>query len=326
MASVLGLARLHQGDGFYLVAWEGDEPLGHAYLALTDPPELQDVSVRPLYRRGGVASALNIAAEEEVRARGFDRIRVTVGVANEPAKALYRRCGYLDVGVPPKRVQGTVLIRTGPIEVDDTLLTWEKRLARSVRVASQSDELAALLAGIAAAASDREPPGQMRTRVIAVDGPGWAGKTSFAEHLAVTLGGCQIVHTDDFASWDNPFNWWPTLVEKVLGPLARGQAGRFRQSEWTPGMTRNLVEVAAAEVLILEGVTASREAFRPYLTYTIWIEAAADLRLQRGLQRGGEDTRAQWEAWMAGEDRYRERERPDEHADLVVSGEHDLWT
>jgi GNAT superfamily N-acetyltransferase len=128
VASVLGLARLDQGDGFYLVAWEGAEPVGHAYLALTDPPELQDVSVRPMHRRLGVASALNAAAEEEARARGFDRIRVTVSIANEPAKTLYRRCGYNDVGVPPKRVQGTVLIRTGPIEVDDTLLTWEKRL------------------------------------------------------------------------------------------------------------------------------------------------------------------------------------------------------
>jgi hypothetical protein len=26
-------------------------------------------------------------------------------------------------------VQGTVMLRTGPLEVDDTLLTWEKRLA-----------------------------------------------------------------------------------------------------------------------------------------------------------------------------------------------------
>jgi hypothetical protein len=26
-------------------------------------------------------------------------------------------------------VQGTIEIRSGPLEVDDTLLTWEKRLA-----------------------------------------------------------------------------------------------------------------------------------------------------------------------------------------------------
>ena len=34
-----------------------------------------------------------------------------------------------DSGQPPKRVRGTVQIRSGPLEVDDTLLTWEKRLA-----------------------------------------------------------------------------------------------------------------------------------------------------------------------------------------------------
>jgi [ribosomal protein S18]-alanine N-acetyltransferase len=128
VGAVLGLARLDQGDGFYLVAWEGDEPLGHAHLALGDPPELQDVSVRPEHRRRGVASALTASAEREVRARGFDRLRLTVGVDNEPAQALYRRCGYVDAGVPPKRVQGTIHLRTGPLEVDDTLLTWEKRL------------------------------------------------------------------------------------------------------------------------------------------------------------------------------------------------------
>ncbi len=129
VAAVLDLARLDQGDGFYLVAWEGDEPLGHAHLALTDPPELQDVSVRIQHRRRGVATTLTEAAERESRKRGFDRLRITVSVENEPAQALYRNCGYGDTDVPRKRVRGTILIRTGPIEVDDTLLTWEKPLA-----------------------------------------------------------------------------------------------------------------------------------------------------------------------------------------------------
>ena len=49
---------------------------------------------------------------------------------NSPdAQALYRKLGFADTGIPPRRVQGTVQIRTGPLEVDDTLLTWEKRLS-----------------------------------------------------------------------------------------------------------------------------------------------------------------------------------------------------
>jgi hypothetical protein len=44
------------------------------------------------------------------------------------ALALYRGLGYGDVGIPSRRVHGTIQIRTGPLEVDDTLLTWEKSL------------------------------------------------------------------------------------------------------------------------------------------------------------------------------------------------------
>ena len=131
VAAFLGLARLHQGDGFYLVAWRGSEPLGHAHLALTDPPELQDVEVRPDYRRCGVASDLIVSAEDEAGRRGFDRLRIGVGADNAPAQALYRRCGYVDAGVAPKRVKGTIQIRTGTIDVDDTLLIWEKLFSLS---------------------------------------------------------------------------------------------------------------------------------------------------------------------------------------------------
>jgi GNAT superfamily N-acetyltransferase len=132
VAQVLDLARLEQGDGFYLVLWEDDEPLGHAHLALTDPPELQDVAVRPEHRRRGVASALADEAEREVTARGLDRLRLTVSIGNEAAQTLYHGLGYRDVGIPPRRVHGTVRIRTGTLEVDDTLLTWEKSLVTRV--------------------------------------------------------------------------------------------------------------------------------------------------------------------------------------------------
>lgn len=130
VGSVLGLARLHQGDGFYLVAWHGSDPLGHLHLALTDPPELQDVSVRPEYRRRGVATALTTAAEQEAAARGFTSLRLAVSVDNRAAQALYRGLGFRDTGLPPTHVAGTILIRTGPIDVNDTLMTWEKVLDR----------------------------------------------------------------------------------------------------------------------------------------------------------------------------------------------------
>ena len=128
VAAVLGLARLYQGDGVYLVAWDGETPLGHVHLTAGEPPELQDVQVAEAHRRRGVARALIEDAASRCRARGDDRLRVEVSVENDAARALYGALGFRDAGIAPRRVVGTVEIRTGTIEVDDTLLTLERPL------------------------------------------------------------------------------------------------------------------------------------------------------------------------------------------------------
>jgi GNAT superfamily N-acetyltransferase len=128
VAGVLALARLHQGNGYYVVAWQEGDPVGHAHLALTDPPELQDVLVQPSHRRRGIATSLTLAVEQEARRLGLDRIQLQVSADDDGAHALYYKCGYLDAGLPPQRVKGTIQIRTGPIDVDDTLIVWEKHL------------------------------------------------------------------------------------------------------------------------------------------------------------------------------------------------------
>ncbi len=88
--------------------------------------------MRPEQRRRGVASAVTSVAEENALSLGFDRLRLEVSEGNTAAQALYRSCGFADIGTPPRRVHGTIMIRTGPIEVDDTLLMWEKTLARKL--------------------------------------------------------------------------------------------------------------------------------------------------------------------------------------------------
>lgn len=188
------------------------------------------------------------------------------------------------------------------------------------------DGLDALLARVAGEVRERRPPDGMSTRIVAIDGLGGSGKSSFARHLARALGDVPIVQTDDFASWDNPIDWWPQLLERVLVPLSHGEPARFERSHWGGDTDGELVEIQPAEFVILEGVTASREAFASYVTYSIWVEAPAEIRLRRGLDRDGPDALEQWQAWMAEEDEYVEREHPDERADLVLSGDRDLWT
>jgi GNAT superfamily N-acetyltransferase len=117
--------------GTYLVAWDGDEPVGHAFLSWSGTklgiPELQDVFVAPERRREGIASELTGAAEEEARRHGADRISLSVGT-DEAARALYEKLGFEDAGVEPERVSGTIVLRGKPFEVDDTLSYLVKSL------------------------------------------------------------------------------------------------------------------------------------------------------------------------------------------------------
>jgi ribosomal protein S18 acetylase RimI-like enzyme len=130
------------GESTYLVAWDGDTPVGHAHVAWAGTelglPEVQDVHVPPERRRRGIAIALTHAAEQLAAERGHDRISLSVGVDNEPARSLYAKLGYTDAGLPPKRVRGTILLRGEPFDVDDTLLYLVKRVGVDSRVVRSS--------------------------------------------------------------------------------------------------------------------------------------------------------------------------------------------
>ena len=126
---LLPLHRLDQSGGEYLVAWEDGTPVGHAHLDWRpDPPEVQDVFVPESHRRRGIAARLSDAAEERVRARGFDRIALDVDVENAPARALYEKLGYREGGTPPRRQAGTILLRGEPFTFDVVLIDLVKQL------------------------------------------------------------------------------------------------------------------------------------------------------------------------------------------------------
>ena len=159
----------------------------------------------------------------------------------------------------------------------------------------------------------------MRCRVIAIDGPGGAGKSTLAARVAVALD-AQVVCTDDFASWEEPLEWWPRLIEQVLEPLSKNHPGRYQRCDWDTRQLAEWHEVPVAPFLVLEGVSSSRAVFTPYLTFRVWVETPRQERLRRGLERDGQDAIDLWRDWMAREDAYVAAERPRERADLVVSG------
>ena len=127
--------QLHRLDSAqtYLVAWDGDEPVGHAHVSWTETklgaPEIQDVFVPEELRGRGIGTELSRAAERLAHERGHGRISISASVANEGALRLYRRLGYRDAGLGPQRVAGAILIRGKAVEVDDTLVYLVKEIA-----------------------------------------------------------------------------------------------------------------------------------------------------------------------------------------------------
>jgi GNAT superfamily N-acetyltransferase len=124
----LPVSRVSEGQDRYLVAWDGDRPVGHLHLAWHDPPELQDVFVLESERGRGIARALIEAAVDLSAKGGADRIRLEVSSRETELESMYGRMGFRDAGLPLRHVAGEVQLRTGTIVVNDDLRMLERLL------------------------------------------------------------------------------------------------------------------------------------------------------------------------------------------------------
>ncbi len=101
-----------RGESTYLIAWHGEQPVGHLGLrwagprspcaqpSLADAPEIWAVGTwPPEARRQGVGTALLLEAEAAALERGFDRVCLGVEIENTNARRLYKRLGYRDSAV-----------------------------------------------------------------------------------------------------------------------------------------------------------------------------------------------------------------------------------
>lgn len=181
------------------------------------------------------------------------------------------------------------------------------------------------LAGTAGLLADRalaRPPRLGPVRLVCIDGPAGSGKTTTAAALAdaVAAGGASadVLHLDDlYDGWAGlEGSLWPRLSAQVLEPLRRGRAARYQRYDWSAGRFDGWVDLPVPQVLVLEGCGAARRAADPFATLRVWVEAPADQRLRRGLDRDGAAARPQWERWMLDEAAHFARERTADRADV----------
>ncbi|MDQ6657324.1 MAG: (d)CMP kinase [Actinomycetota bacterium] len=159
------------------------------------------------------------------------------------------------------------------------------------------------------------------TVVVAVDGPSGSGKSTLAERLATVLDGAPIVHMDDlYPGWDGLDDAVPNLVSWVLEPLSRNETGRWNRYDWVAERYAEWHDVPSTEVLILEGVGSGGAAAVPFLDLLVWIEAPEPIRLQRGIERDGEQYRPLWRRWQLQEDQMFARDGTRRRADVILDG------
>ena len=169
----------------------------------------------------------------------------------------------------------------------------------------------------------RTRPDVAGIRIVGVDGPSGSGKSTLAKQLAARAE-APLVQADDFVSWSDFGGWWARFEAQVLQRLLAHQAAEYQVRDWTGdefGQSLDGWKITPwAPLVVIEGVTCTRRATIGQLTYTIWVEAPADVRLRRGLARDGESRRALWERWMEDEDRFFADDGTRGRADVRVDG------
>ena len=166
-----------------------------------------------------------------------------------------------------------------------------------------------------------QAPSPSGVRLLLIDGPAGAGKTTFARELAAALDGAPVLHADDmYEGWDGLDTLTDLLVTQVLAPLAEGRPARFRRWDWHASRRGDVCETPPAPVVVIEGVGVGQREARPYASLSVWVEAPESLRHDRWLEREGVDTEPQWRAWRAAERTHFVREGTRDAVDVVVDG------
>ncbi len=76
------------------------------YRAVADEAEILTIGVHPDARRAGIASAMLVVAEQDLRTRGIKKLFLEVAENNAPARKLYERAGFHQIGTRPKYYDG----------------------------------------------------------------------------------------------------------------------------------------------------------------------------------------------------------------------------
>lgn len=166
------------------------------------------------------------------------------------------------------------------------------------------------------------------TLFLSIDGHGGSGKSTLADILASKINAV-VIHTDDFASIDNPTDWASELVHSVFRPIELGRSTlSYQRSKWWPDhRPEPVLDQRVSDFMILEGVGSSQIKLRKYLGLSIFMDTPTEICLQRGIARdlktnagSEEEIREHWKRWIEEEMSYFNNNNPKQYAEIIVDG------
>ena len=84
----------------WLVALDGERVSGYVgSQSVLGESDMMNVAVHPDYRRQSIAEKLCLALVEALKEKGNHCLTLEVRASNEPAKALYEKLGFIQVGL-----------------------------------------------------------------------------------------------------------------------------------------------------------------------------------------------------------------------------------
>ena len=162
-------------------------------------------------------------------------------------------------------------------------------------------------------------------RIVAIDGPAGAGKTTLANRLKENIqdSSIEIVHMDDlYDGWQNSLT--PALGKvldiSICSPVSKGKSFQYRKYNWIESKFGPLLDFTFPEILILEGVGSGQRVVRKYLDELIWIDISAQVGLQRVLQRDGESIEKEMEIWQMRENYHFVADNTRDSATIRIDG------
>ena len=149
-------------------------------------------------------------------------------------------------------------------------------------------------------------PARQRAVLIAIDGYGGSGKSTFAMKLRTALSSAFVFNIDDFivkekitdSSWDKSVFDRNRLEQQVLLPASRGEQIRYQRLIWQSNSLSEPIVVPDVDYLIVDGISSYHPGIASYYDHKIWIDTPIEVARERGRARdAGKENAQHWDRW-----------------------------